>query len=98
MTDPYTVLGLPPDADDGAIRRRYLELTREFTPEHHPERFAAVRAAYDRIKDLDSRVKYRLFDAGKEDTIEALIEEAACRSPRRRAGLRELLAAVLPPR
>ena len=98
MADPYTVLGLPPDADDAAIRRRYLELTREYTPEHHPERFAAVRAAYDRIKDLDSRVRYRLFDAGKEDTIEALIEEAACRSPRRRVGLRELLVAVLPPR
>jgi curved DNA-binding protein CbpA len=98
MADPYTVLGLPPDADDAAIRKRYLELTREFTPEHHPERFAAVRAAYDRIKNLDSRVRYRLFDVGKEDTIEALIEEAACRSPRRRVGLRELLAAVLPPR
>jgi curved DNA-binding protein CbpA len=98
MADPYTVLGLPPDADDAAIRKRYLELTREFTPEHHPEKFAAVRAAYDRIKDLDRRVQYRLFDAGKEDTTEALIEEAACRSPRRRVGLRELLAAVLPPR
>lgn len=97
MPDPYTVLGVPPDADDEAIRRRYLELTREFTPEHHPERFAAVRGAYERVKDLDRRAQYRLFEAGKDDTIEAIIEEAACRTPRRRAGLRAILAAVLPP-
>jgi len=97
MPDPYTVLGVPPDADDEAIRRRYLELTREFTPEHHPERFATVRGAYERVKDLDRRVQYRLFEAGKDDTIEAIIEEAACRTPRRRAGLRAILAAVLPP-
>lgn len=97
MPDPYTVLGVPPDADDETIRRRYLELTRQFTPEHHPERFAAVRGAYERVKDLDRRVQYRLFEAGKDDTIEAIIEEAACRTPRRRAGLRAILAAVLPP-
>ena len=97
MPDPYTVLGVPPDADDEAIRRRYLELTRQFTPEHHPERFAAVRGAYERVKDLDRRVQYRLFEAGKDDTIEAIIEEAACRTPRLRAGLRAILAAVLPP-
>ena len=97
MPDPYTVLGVPPDADDETIRRRYLELTRQFTPEHHPERFAAVRGAYERVKDLDRRVQYRLFEMGKDDTIEAIIEEAACRTPRRRAGLRAVLAAVLPP-
>src|SRR3954447_22848568 len=98
MPDPYTTLGVPADADDEAIRRRYLELTREFTPEHHPERFAAIRAAYEKVKDLDARVRHRLFEAGKEDTIEAIIEEAACRTPRRRTGLRALLAVVIPPR
>lgn len=98
MPDPYSVLGVPPDADDETIRRRYLELARQFTPEQHPERFAAVRAAYELVKDLDSRVRHRLFDAGKDDTIEAIIEEAACRTPRRRVGLKELLAAALPTR
>ena len=97
MPDPYTVLGLPPDADDEAIRRRYLELTREFPPEQHPDRFAKIRAAYEKIKDLDGRVRYRLFETGREDTIEAIIEEAACQTPRRRVGLRALLAAASPP-
>jgi curved DNA-binding protein CbpA len=98
MPDPFRTLGVPPDADDDAIRRRYLELAREFTPEQHPERFAAVRAAYEKVKDIDARVKYRLFDAGRDDTIESIIEEAACRTPRRRVGLRALLTAAYPPR
>ena len=97
MPDPYTTLGVPADADDEAIRRRYLELTRQYTPEHHPDRFAAVRAAYEKVKDLDSRVRHRLFESGKDDPIEAIIEEAACRTPRRRAGLRAILAAALAP-
>jgi curved DNA-binding protein CbpA len=96
VPDPYTILDVPPDADDEAIRRRYLELARQFTPEQHPERFAAIRHAYEQLKDLESRVRYRLFDAGKEDTIESLIEEAACRTPRRRISLKDLLAAAFP--
>jgi DnaJ-class molecular chaperone len=97
MADPFSVLGVPPDAGDGAIRRRYLELAREFPPEQHPDRFAKIRAAYEAIKNLDGRVRYRLFDTGREDTIESIIEEAACRTPRRRVGLRALLAAAIPP-
>lgn len=98
MPDPYTILGMPPDADDEAIRRRYLELTRQFPPEQHPERFAAVRGAYEKVKDLEARVRYRLFEAGKEDTIEAIIEEAACRVSRKRVGLQALVVAAIPPR
>ena len=51
MDDPHVVLGLPPDCDDETIRRRYLELVRQFSPEHHPEKFAAVRAAYERLRE-----------------------------------------------
>ena len=97
MSNPYEVLGVPPDADDEAVRRRYLELTREFPPEQHAARFAAVRAAYEKLKDLDARTRYRLFEAGAEDTIEAIIEELACRTPRRRYGLKELLTATTAP-
>src|SRR5881275_1901511 len=92
MTDPYAVLGLPADADDEAIRRRYLELVRQFTPEHHPERFAAVRAAYESLRDLNTRLRYRLFEAGKKESIDKLIEEVQCRSPRRRMSLATLLS------
>jgi curved DNA-binding protein CbpA len=97
MTDPYQILELPPDSDDEAIRRRYLELVRRFSPERHPEKFAAVRAAYERLRDLDTRLRYRLFEAGKNETVDALIEEITCGQPRRRIPLETLLAMVKKP-
>ena len=96
MTDPYAVLGLPPDSDDEAVRRRYLELVRHFPPEQAPERFAAVRAAYESLRDRDARLRRRLFEGGRQHMIEAIIEEVACRSPRRRPSLAELLPAQKP--
>ena len=95
MSNPYTVLGLPPDSDDDAIRRRYLELVRQFSPEHHPEKFAAVRAAYESLRDLNTRLRYRLFEAGKEESVDALVEEITCRKARRRLSLETLLS-ILP--
>src|SRR6516162_5372725 len=97
MDDPHVVLGLPPDSDDETIRRRYLELVRQFTPEHSPERFAAIRAAYERLRDRNARVRYRLFEAGRKETVEALVEEIACRSPRRRVSLPTLLSLLRKP-
>src|SRR6201987_4875769 len=94
MSDPYQVLGLPADSDDEAIRRRYLALVREFSPEHHPEKFAAIRAAYESLRDLDTRLRYRLFEAGKKETIDHILEELECRSPRRRLSLQTLLSRV----
>jgi curved DNA-binding protein CbpA len=97
MSDPYEVLGLPGDADDESIRTRYLELVRQYSPEHHPERFAAVRAAYESLRDLDTRLRHRLFESGKRDTVEAILEEIECRSPRRRLSLKTLLSATMRP-
>jgi curved DNA-binding protein CbpA len=92
MADPYAILGLPADSDDDTIRRRYLQLVRQHSPEQHPEQFAAVRQAYESLRDLDTRLRYRLFEAGKNESVEALIEELACRSKRRRVSLHELLS------
>ena len=97
MDDPYAVFGLPPDSDDEQIRHRYLELVRQFPPEHAPEKFAAVRAAYESLKDLDTRLRHRLFEASKKESVEALLEELTCRSARRRVPLKTLLAAARKP-
>ena len=94
MADPYAVLGLPADSDDETIRRRYLELVRQFSPERHPEKFAAVRQAYESLRDLNTRLRYRLFEAGKNESVEHLIEELTCRSSRRRVSLETLLSLV----
>ena len=91
MIDAYTILGVSDDSDDATIRRRYLELVRQFPPEHHPHKFAEVRAAYEQIKDLNTRLRHRLFEAGKSESLDAIIEELTCRSQRRRLSLKELL-------
>lgn len=93
VTDPYAVLGVPPESDDETIRRRYLELVKQFQPEHHPHEFAAVRAAYEKLRDLDARVRYRLFEQGRKDTMDQVIEEITCRMTRRRYSLQQLLRA-----
>lgn len=91
MLDPYATLGLAADSDDEAIRRRYLELVRQNPPERAPEQFAAIRRAYDALRDIDTRLRYRLFEAGKHETVEALIEEISCSSSRPRMSLEKLL-------
>lgn len=60
--NPYITLGVPGDADDAAIRRAYIEAVKVSPPDHHPERFQAVAAAYDKIKDQASRDAFALFD------------------------------------
>jgi len=97
MNDPYVILGLQGDSDDDTIRRRYLELVRQFSPEHHPEKFAAVRQAYENLRDLNTRLRYRLFEAGKKESIDALIEEVTCRSSRRRMSLETLRSLIKKP-
>lgn len=92
--DPYDVLGLAGDADDEAIRLRYLELVRLHPPEQQPDRFAEVRAAYDALKDLNTRIRYRFFERGRQYHLDVLIEEATCRSTRRRVSLDTMLQVV----
>lgn len=92
MADPYTTLGVGPDPTDDAVRAAYLQKVREFPPEQHPDRAAAVRAAYEQVKTLDARARHRLF--GADDTLDALIEEVRCPTPRRRFTLAQLLAAT----
>ena len=79
MSNPYTVLGLLADSDDETIRRRYLELEKQYSPEHAPEKFAAIRAAYEKLRDLDTGCA-TACSSGKQE-LEAIIEEVACRAP-----------------
>src|SRR3954452_10400593 len=91
MVDPFHVLGVAADADDETIRRRYLELVRENPPARAPERFAAIRQAYEQVKDAETRLKKRLFELDKELSIRTIIEEVTCKSPRPRVSLAKLI-------
>jgi curved DNA-binding protein CbpA len=79
INDPYELLGVAPDADEAEIRRRYLELVREFSPERAPERFAAIRAAYDEVRDPLKRLKAELFSVGSHDSIDAFLTDLRAR-------------------
>ena len=58
MRDPYSVLGVPPDATDEEIKKAYRKLSRKYHPDaniNNPnkaaaeEKFKEVQAAYDQI-------------------------------------------------
>jgi len=52
---PYSILGLPPDANKSQIRRAYLRLAKRFHPDRNPddpeaeERFKHVQWAYENL-------------------------------------------------
>jgi len=50
-TDPFVVLGISPDADEGEVRARYLALVKQFPPERDPEKFNQIRQAFEAAKD-----------------------------------------------
>jgi curved DNA-binding protein CbpA len=92
MSDPYDVLGLPSDADEAEVRRRYLELVRENPPDRAPERFAAIRSAYDEVRDPKRRLALRLFETGSRDSLEAIAADLRLRLTAGRLPLDILLA------
>jgi len=76
MNDPYEQLGLSPSAGETEIRRRYLELVRQFPPDRAPERFAEIRAAYDALRDPVRRLEARIFEPqSPTDSLEMIGEE-----------------------
>jgi curved DNA-binding protein CbpA len=60
---PYEILGLESNATEEQIKRRYKELIREYSPEHEPERFIAVREAFESLKktNLDKVEDHPLY-------------------------------------
>lgn len=49
--DPFTVLGLPHDADPQLIRQTYLNLVKQFPPDKAPDKFRQIHHAYQMLDD-----------------------------------------------
>jgi DnaJ-class molecular chaperone len=94
MSDPYEVLSLPRNADEGETRRRYLELVRQFPPDRDPTRFAEIRAAYDEVRDPVRRLQNSLLEVDSGETITAVANEiqARLRQDLRKLPIETLLA------
>lgn len=76
MNDPYLILGVSREADDAAIQRAYLEGIKRAPPEHDPERFEALRGAYEALRTRRDRMAHALFNTSPP-TGEDLLERAA---------------------
>ncbi|MDF1871610.1 DnaJ C-terminal domain-containing protein [Vannielia sp.] len=72
--DPYKALGLTKSATADEIKKAYRKLVRTSHPDLHPDdegaaaRFKAIGAAYDLLKDPETRAR---FDAGEIDSTGA---------------------------
>jgi curved DNA-binding protein CbpA len=92
MSDAYTILGLPPGADEAAIRRRYLELVREYPPERCPDQFARIRAAYDHLRDPETRLYQQLFQPRVGESLDEIIADVQRNVPAARIPTEVLLS------
>ncbi|GIV80628.1 MAG: hypothetical protein KatS3mg050_5022 [Litorilinea sp.] len=61
LQDPYQLLGIPRQASDEEIKRAYFQRVREYPPEREPERFRAIRTAYELLRDPQSREQVDLL-------------------------------------
>ena len=61
IDDPYSVLGLTPDASDEEVKRAYRALAKKYHPDMNPgdqhaaEMMNQINAAYDQIKNPQPR-------------------------------------------
>ena len=50
MSDPYTLLGVAPEADAAAIKTAYHRKLRQFPAHSHPQEFQQIRTAYEAVR------------------------------------------------
>ena len=95
MANPFDLLGVTETADDDAIKKAYLQRVREHPPERDPDRFQAIRAAYEAVKTRRDRLRYRLFHQETPDLAELVAAALQPKGSHRRpseAQLRQLLS------
>lgn len=69
----YHTLGLTPDCSEAELRKRYLELVRQYPPESYPEKFSQIREAYEQLKNPIESIPEMLFSMHCDDSIDQII-------------------------
>ena len=65
--DFYEVLGVPKNADEGALRKAYRQMAMKYHPDRNPddrsaeEKFKEASEAYEVLSDADKRGRYDRF-------------------------------------
>lgn len=79
MADPHEILGVSSDVDEVALRKRYLELVRQHSPEKSPEKFAEIHQAYEQLRDPMERLRRQLFQVHSGETLDDVIADLRSR-------------------
>jgi hypothetical protein len=69
---------------------------KENPPEREPKKFAEIRAAYEKIKDLNSRMNLWLTQPLNPNEVEEIIDELIHPQDRPRVSLPQLLQIIKP--
>lgn len=83
MSDPYLILGIGEDADDAAVETAYLQGIKRCPPDRDPQRFEALRAAYEALRTERARLAHELFDTSHPEPSD-LLDRAVPVGPSRR--------------
>ncbi len=59
--NPYKTLGVNRNATEVEIKHAYFNRVREHSPEHDPEGFKRIRAAYEKLSAANARAETDLF-------------------------------------
>jgi curved DNA-binding protein CbpA len=92
MADPYDIMGVSPQADEATVRRRYLELVRQFPPEKHPQQFAEIREAYDALRDPETRLLRLMFQPHTGESLDDIVADVRARMQASRIPTEALLS------
>ncbi len=90
MASPFRVLGVGPEAGDEEIREKYHALLRRFPPEREPASFERIQKAYQKVRDVRSRLRFLLFEPSQGECLEEWIEEVRCETASSRLSLERI--------
>ena len=72
--DPFAVLGIEETADDEAVRAAYVRALRASPPDRDAAGFQRIRAAYEALRDAESRLALRLFGPAPLTNLDELLD------------------------